>query len=171
MADRPFPSDRNRSETLAVLAREHPGLEVAAAELGVQLWSTAAGLVRAFEAHLQRYGLTSARFAVLLTLVSAPDRRRTPSDLADRINVRRPTLTGIVDGLVAAGLVRRDADPERRRNQWVELTAAGRKTILAAAPDHFTRLAAATGAFSAPEQATLRRALALMERFAGELER
>lgn len=169
MAETPHPSAAHRDDTLARMAREHPGLDAAAAAVGVELWSTAVILVRAFETHLQRYGLTSARFAVLLTLQSAPGHRGTPSALAERINVSRPTVTGILDGLVRSGLVRRVADREDRRRVAVELTDRGRTAIARAAPDHFTRLARAVTTLGPRQRTALRGALALCRRVAEAL--
>ena len=51
------------------------------------------------------------------------------SSLADRLDVSRPSITGIVDGLVKRGLVeRRPSTDDRRRVDHV-LTPAGRKVL------------------------------------------
>lgn len=164
----PAPTDVNRRETLAEIARAHRELSVEDAELGVLLFTGAAGLVRAVEEHIQRYGLSSGRFAVLLTLLSAPGGQRTPSDLAERLAVSRPTITGIVDGLEKAGVVIRRADRSDARNQPVALTGRGRRLIETIAPDHFRRLADAVRRFTPTERKVLRSSLDLHRRF-GEL--
>jgi long-chain acyl-CoA synthetase len=54
------------------------------------------------------------------------------SVLADRLNVSRPSITGLVDGLVKRGLVeRRPSADDRRRIDHV-LTDAGRRTLVEA---------------------------------------
>jgi long-chain acyl-CoA synthetase len=51
------------------------------------------------------------------------------SALADRLDVSRPSITGLVDGLVKRGLVeRRPATDDRRRIDHV-ITADGRRTL------------------------------------------
>lgn len=146
----PQPIETTRQETLKWVAASAPGLAVDDAELGTSLFAGSVRLVRTVDSHLQRYGLSSGRFAVLITLGAAPEGRHTPSAIAERIAVRRPTVTGIVNGLESAGLVRRSADPTSRRNQLVELTERGRRLVAEIAPDHFGRLAAAMGSSRRP---------------------
>ncbi|MFZ1176965.1 MAG: hypothetical protein WAO15_12005 [Mycobacterium sp.] len=74
-------------------------------------------------------------------------------------------MTGIVDGLESAGLVRRSADPPNRRNQLAALTEEGRRRVQETAPDHFRRPAAAVGRFTPAEWDTLRAAMGLLDRF------
>ncbi|KRV50338.1 transcriptional regulator [Wenjunlia vitaminophila] len=161
----PNPNEANRRETLDWIFQSTPDLNVNDAELGALLFAGSGQLVRTVEDHLHRYGLSPGRFAVLLALGSAPGGQRTPSALAERIAVSRPTVTGIVDGLVNAGLARRCADPTNRRNQPVALTEEGQRLIEETVPDHFRRLAAAVGRFSPAERETLRQAMGLINRF------
>jgi DNA-binding MarR family transcriptional regulator len=72
---------------------------------------------------LTERGLTVSRATLLWTL-----RRTGPSpqrDLAAALGVTARTVTGLVDGLVAAGLVTREPHPSDRRATLVTLTAAG----------------------------------------------
>jgi DNA-binding MarR family transcriptional regulator len=50
----------------------------------------------------------------------------TPSELADRERVKRPTATRVVGRLAADGLVSRTADPGDARSALLTTTAAGR---------------------------------------------
>jgi long-chain acyl-CoA synthetase len=49
-----------------------------------------------------------------------------PSSLADRLNVRRPSITVVVDGLVARGLVARSQDRDDRRRVTHSITDQGK---------------------------------------------
>jgi DNA-binding MarR family transcriptional regulator len=72
---------------------------------------------------LAERGLTVSRATVLWIL-----RRTGPSlqrDLAAALGVTARTVTGLVDGLAAAGLVTREPHPSDRRATHVTLTAAG----------------------------------------------
>jgi len=51
------------------------------------------------------------------------------SALADRLNVSRPSVTGLVDGLVKRGLVERRPDADDRRRIDHVLTSAGRTAL------------------------------------------
>lgn len=49
--------------------------------------------------------------------------------LAERLHRTRPTVTVLVDKLVALGYVTREQDPSDRRVTWVRLTDAGRALL------------------------------------------
>jgi long-chain acyl-CoA synthetase len=49
--------------------------------------------------------------------------------LAERSAVRRPSITALIDGLVARGLVERKSEEDDRRRVALKLTAEGAKTI------------------------------------------
>jgi long-chain acyl-CoA synthetase len=54
------------------------------------------------------------------------------SVLARRLAVSPPSVTAVVDGLVARGLVERRADPEDRRRLTLLLTREGKRVLAAA---------------------------------------
>lgn len=123
-------------------------------------------LRRAHRERLEPLGLTPGQGRALSVLDRA-DRAGAPvrmSELAGALHVVPRSATGVVDGLVEAGLVRRGPDPASRRSVLVELTAAGRAVLedLAAA-----RAAAAEELFGRLGPAERRQLLALLERAAG----
>ncbi len=65
-------------------------------------------------------------------LVFLSRRAEVASDLAGRLAVSPPSVTTLVDGMVARGLVERAADPDDRRKVRHELTADGRRALAAA---------------------------------------
>lgn len=65
----------------------------------------------------------------LYVLQRIADGVRRGVDLARRIRVSGPTVSGIVDRLVAAGFVVREPDPADRRAYAVTLTDAGRSAV------------------------------------------
>jgi DNA-binding MarR family transcriptional regulator len=68
-------------------------------------------------------GLTPPQYHLLRTLW---EQNRLPlKDLAEASNCTRATITGLVDGLEAKGLVRRIPNPEDRRSLLAELTTEG----------------------------------------------
>jgi len=166
----PVPTTALLHQMLHRLSQEHPDLDVDAAELGDHLWSNSVRLVRAFEAHVQRYELTMARFGVLMNLLLAPGHQSTPSKISKSIHVSRPTMTGVIEGLVKTNLVCRLADPENRRNQFIKLTAEGLQFVERAAPDYFRNIAAAVLTLNLKERALLHSALDLMSRVEERIE-
>lgn len=83
---------------------------------------------------LERFGLTTSQYGVLLLLDCHEGRRLTT--VSDRLLLARSTITRIVDQLEGAGLVQREADPHDRRAQRVVLTEAGEARRRAAEEAH-----------------------------------
>ena len=80
--------------------------------------------------------ITPGRINILMTLDSQADKRMPLSELGNHLVVTRANITGLVDGLVKDGLVRRVDHPEDRRMVFAELTDKGRKFIAWFAPRH-----------------------------------
>ena len=74
-----------------------------------------------------RIDLTSPQFAALSVLNEYPGIDQ--ATLAGLIAHDRPTIGGVVDRLVAKGLVERQTNPDDRRARILRLTDAGTETI------------------------------------------
>lgn len=79
-------------------------------------------LNRDMQLSFERDGLTEARAHLLWVLRAGPVTQR---ELADALRVTPRNVTGLVDGLVASGHVRRAAHPADRRAFLVTLTDEG----------------------------------------------
>src|SRR5215213_8526349 len=86
--------------------------------------------------------------------------------LAEAERVRPPTMTRTVQGLEAAGLVRRAADPDDGRVVNVRATRRGESVLHAARARRVTALAKGLGALSRQELEALEHAVGLLERVA-----
>jgi DNA-binding MarR family transcriptional regulator len=75
-------------------------------------------------------------FYDVLAQLSHADGRLRMSELADAVVLSRSGVTRLVDRMVRAGLVRREACPTDRRASYATLTAAGRKALKQAWPVH-----------------------------------
>jgi DNA-binding MarR family transcriptional regulator len=87
----------------------------------------------------------------------------TPSELAVRERVQRPTVTRVVYRLEEAGLVTRATDPADGRSALVSITPAGRALLAAARTRKDAFLSERLDSLSAEDRATLERAAALLE--------
>lgn len=90
----------------------------------------------------------------------------TPSELAERERVRRPTATRIVGRLEDEGLIERSADPGDRRSSLVRTSPAGRALLrrLRRRKDEYLSLRLAE--LSADDLVALERAADVLERLA-----
>jgi DNA-binding MarR family transcriptional regulator len=75
-------------------------------------------------------------YDVLRQLALAPDERLRMADLAERVMLSRPGLTGVVKRLESQGLIERERAADDGRGLFAVLTAAGRNRLLAAHPTH-----------------------------------
>jgi DNA-binding MarR family transcriptional regulator len=106
--------------------------------------------------------LTPSQAAALATI----DRHGplTPSELADRERVRRPTATRVITVLEEAGLVDRAPDPYDGRSCLVALSPGGRELLARVRTRKNAYLSRRLRGLSAEERATLDRAAAILER-------
>jgi long-chain acyl-CoA synthetase len=93
-----------------------------AEDFGLVAGRTIARLAKLVEAATALLDLSLPQYRLLALLV---DGAAMSSTLAERLTVKPPTVTAVVDGLVARGLVTRQVDPNDRRRLPLALTAAG----------------------------------------------
>ena len=99
---------------------------------------TTAEVYAAFDKHFERFGLSAGKFTILMQLYTAK-RGLSPSEFANRANVTRATITGLLDRLEREGLVERKAHSNDRRMLTITLTEQGKKLVDRVLPEHFCR--------------------------------
>jgi DNA-binding MarR family transcriptional regulator len=119
-------------------------------------------LERIMQSYFARFGLSGSQWGVLRNLHRAeqeglPGLRLT--DLSERLLVRPPSVTGVVDRLERAGLVVRDSSRTDLRAKQVGLTPRGRELVERVLQVHGRQIDAVLGGLSAEEQAELHRLL------------
>jgi DNA-binding MarR family transcriptional regulator len=92
----------------------------------------------------------------------------TPSELATREGIQRPTVTRIVSRLEEGGLVQRTRDPQDGRSALVALTPEGRELLARGRTRKDAYLARRLRELDAEERATLQRAATILERLLEE---
>ena len=129
-------------------------------ELAERLHSASLHLNRAVRRVDAEMGLTPARASTLSVLVFGG--ARTVGELAMAEGVRSPTMTVLVKGLEADGLVRRTASARDRRSVVVDATPRGRRLLQRGRRRRVGVLQAALGEVPVADLEVLRRAAALM---------
>ena len=94
-------------------------------------------------------GLTLPQYRVLAAISQGGVRS---AHLADRLSVRRPTLTAIADGLVTAGYATREAEAGDRRVVQLHMTDQGRAALAAADAAYQAKLVPLIGELADPER-------------------
>jgi DNA-binding MarR family transcriptional regulator len=84
----------------------------------------------------ERHDLSLPEYEIMVRLSETEDRRMRMSDLADSLNHSRSRLTHTVARMERDGLLARSACPDDRRGIFAELTDAGMRRLVEAAPTH-----------------------------------
>lgn len=110
------------------------------------------GFERISDLHVRTLGLTGPQFDIIATLGNTPG--MTCRELGERTLITKGTLTGVLDRLVARGLVSRCSHETDGRSRNVRLTEAGQQLFEGVFPQH---LAHCADAFVALDDAALAR--------------
>ncbi|SDN93808.1 DNA-binding transcriptional regulator, MarR family [Paenibacillus sp. yr247] len=81
------------------------------------------------------YGLSTERFHIMFFLYTVSE--LSPSEIADKINVTRASMTGLIDGLEKAQFLERVNHPQDRRKVILKITEKGRDLVEKIIPRHF----------------------------------
>src|SRR5262245_26269553 len=130
-----------------------------------RLHSAAIHLLRRLRVEDKAMGLSAPRASALSVLVFRGP--VTMSALAEAEQVRRPTITRLVDSLERPGLVRRVSDPTDGRIQLVEATAAGKRLLQKGRARRVARLENGIAHLAAEDRQVLGHAAELMESLRG----
>jgi len=133
------------------------------ARLADRVHSAAIHVLRSIRAADAESGLSPARLSALSVLAFGGP--ITIGELAAAEQVRPPTMTRLVDGLVLTGLAARDTVADGRCC-IVRATARGTKLLHAARRRRVARLTRGINALKAEERIVLGRAATIMERIA-----
>jgi MarR family 2-MHQ and catechol resistance regulon transcriptional repressor len=128
------------------------------------------GLLRAFglmervmQPYFARFGISGSQWGVLRNLHRAERESGSGlriSALSERLLIRPPSVSGVVDRLERAGLVEREVDPTDQRARFVRLTVAGRELVRRVLSGHERQIESAMAALGPDELEQLDRLLA-----------
>ena len=104
---------------------------------------------------LREVELSTSAFNVLMALRNTPGKQLEPCDIADRLLVTRPSVTGLLDTLEGKGLIERHPHPQDRRRRLVRLTDAAHAVLTENLALHYAELERMFAALSRKEQKVL----------------
>jgi DNA-binding MarR family transcriptional regulator len=128
----------------------------------LQLVRTFGLLERVMQPYFARFGISGPKWGVLRTLYRAEqagDTALRPSELSDRLLIRPPSATGLIDRLERAELVMREASPSDSRAKQIKLTRAGRQLVERILLCHDEQLGKVLAGLTPAEQEELKRLL------------
>ncbi len=123
-------------------------------ETWLQMIRTFWTLQSKIEDSLKKHKLTLAQFDLLAMLLGLEDLNQ--QELADKLAVTKGNMVGLVNRLSRRGFVKRVPSRKGRRANVIHLTAAGRKLVRAALPDHMRLVNSMMSPLANGEQEELR---------------
>jgi DNA-binding MarR family transcriptional regulator len=126
------------------------------------------------EPYFAQHHISSSQWAVLQILNCGHNGNEGGvrlTDLSDRLLVRPPSVTGVVDRLQRMGLVRREISKDDHRAKMVVLTPDGRRIVQKVREGHAQRVQGVLGALKEQEQQELHRLLMQLGDHLEELSR
>jgi len=121
------------------MASPETSVNLSPAELGAWrgLLRVHTALVKALDAELTaEHDLPLSSYEVLITLESAPGRKRRMAELADSVLLSRSGMTRLVDRLEKEQLLARDTCTDDGRGCFAVLTEKGAEVLAKARPTH-----------------------------------
>ena len=122
------------------------------------------------QSYFSRFGISRSQWGVLRNLYRAEGEGLSglrPADLGNRLLVRPPSVTGLLDRLERLGYVRRNEHAVDLRGKEVRLTASGRSVVERILPGHPAQIASVMQGLEVKEQKQLHR---LLQRLGAHLE-
>jgi len=119
-------------------------------------------LERVMQPYFARFGISGPKWGVLRTLYRAEREGEVAlrlSELSDRLLIRPPSATGLIDRLERAELVTRHASPNDSRAKQIKLTRAGRQLVERVLRKHDEQLNTVLAGLDPAEQDELKRLL------------
>ncbi len=142
---------------LGHMAKTSRWLDDSEQELWQSLLTVVIALPAALDRQLQRdAGISNFEYSVMARLSSADEATMRLGDLARGCDGTLPRMSKVMDRFEARGWVVRRPDPIDGRYTLATLTAAGRKKVVASAPEHVAKVEQLV---FAPLTATQRRTL------------
>lgn len=152
MSDFAVPCPHIREEKLKRMSEKYCSEQVSFAALGMAVTDFVSKFNVCLDVHFGAFGLSQGRFSVLSTLSTFPDKVWTPASLAQAMGVRRPTMTGFLDGLERDGFIVRKPHPDDRRQNIIVLTEHGKAKFDCVVAVHFERVKDAMSELSCDER-------------------
>lgn len=106
----------------------------------VYLLKAGSEALRAFEKFLSKYNFSQAKFLILMILMRNPKKSLIPTEIARIMGVKKPTITGVIDGLLRENLVTREQDESDRRKIMIKISKKGIEQIEKILPEYFTHM-------------------------------
>lgn len=150
-------------EDLERIKRDYPEVDPDSVIGVLRLMSVSKRLTRAYSDFFLKFGLTEAKFTVLMLLFRASQHTLLPSEIAAQSGITRSSATTLLDGLLSRGLIYRKASKTDRRKMVISLTPKGEEVLSEILPIHYSQTSSVLSEISPSEKNDLFKILKKVE--------
>ncbi|NLC24287.1 MAG: MarR family transcriptional regulator [Oxalobacter sp.] len=146
-------------EMMARLASRVPEMEPDTVVTYLLLAKTASELLRQQDRHLAKFGLSQARFQLLILLERSGNGEMTPADLTREMGIAMKNTLRLIGYMEKDGIVSRMPHETDRRATIVRITEKGRELLFSLLPGNYRFMNRAFEKLDAASRAALRELL------------
>lgn len=118
-----------------------PGIDGLTLHTHILLRKVSAELESNLDSYFSQYGLSSGRYTLLILLSqSLEGKGMMPSEIAAAVGVTQATISGLINSLEKAQLVKRASHEKDGRSFVIQLTPQGKEMVEKVTPHYFARL-------------------------------
>ncbi len=140
---------------LALEEAQHPDCDPLTVQVAIWLVRASNAVVVTATDNLRELDLSVSAFNVLMTLRNTPGGVLEPKDIAVRLLITGPSVTGLLDTLERKRLVERQPHPSDQRRRLIQLTPEARDVLRDNLTAHYADLAGMLKALSSTERKQL----------------
>ena len=160
----------SHEELQSSISRLHENSDPWVLYSNLQFLKVATELENQFDSFLAPYNLSSGRFTLLYILNDTPE-GIIPSELSNRVGVTQATISGLINSMEKAELVRREMHEKDGRSFVIKLTDKGQTLIRELIPQWVPKVSSFWGQFSADERPLVSSILEKMVKHTGTISK
>lgn len=142
------------TELIAIKER-FPELNIHSLRCLTTLLKAGSELLIFFERFLGKYNFTQGRFLLLMVLYRDPEIALNPASIADKLGIKRPTASGLIDRLITENCIRKIYSPEDGRMYHIKITEKGITQLEEILPEYYQLLNSITQNLTEDEKVLL----------------
>ncbi|MBV7392242.1 MarR family winged helix-turn-helix transcriptional regulator [Enterococcus alishanensis] len=146
-------SDRPNIERIAAIANKfNLSSNPDSVHLYLQFQQTYREIEKEYNQLLEKYKLSESRFSILMFLSIAENEKLLPSEIADKLNVTRPTASKLIKGMNSKGLITIQQSSTDKRTSFIKITLEGKNLLQTFLPYNYQAVDSLFDGFSAEER-------------------
>lgn len=145
--------DRPDKQRIQAIAEDHQyEVDSEAAHLYLELQRVYRETEKTYNRLFEKFNLSESRFTILMFLDRAKDNRLFPSEIAEKLGVKRATASKLLKGMEQQGLVTKSASKTDKRAACIQLTSKGNELLKTFLPYNYEAVNQVLGSFTTEEK-------------------